>query len=489
MELFFRVLGYCVVGLVAMATGSVIARRNSSPPLARYLRRHFGRIKPSSLAVTQREFPARMRVDLQHALDEFLAQHATIQETLGISMEDPYAGINLSTLLTHNKSAGVLPLQFDEIDIGELAPARCESNSLRLITSGGNKYAVLVSQVFHYNGTSTTRVDIAAPRNETAEKLTKEFFEALEAAVKHARSYRGKVLSLEPGDSYTGQSTGIKVHQIQSVDRERLVLPPEMLAILERNTVDFIRHRPRLLELGQSSRKGLLFYGPPGNGKTHTIHYLIHLLQGHTTLLVSGEQLGAIGEYMSLARLLQPSIIVLEDVDLIALDRAQMNNPCQESLLNKLLNEMDGLKQDAELLFILTTNRPEALEEALSNRPGRIDQAIEFPPPDDVGRRMLIRLYANAVTVPENVIDGIVDRTAGVSAAFVKELMRRAIQFHLSRSDSSVLAFEDVEDALEELVLSTGMFNRRILGFREAGGNGRCETDAVRPRTTRQQAD
>jgi ATP-dependent 26S proteasome regulatory subunit len=141
------------------------------------------------------------------------------------------------------------------------------------------------------------------------------------------------------------------------------------------------------------------------------------------------------------------------------------------------------------LLFILTTNRARDARGSSVNRPGRIDQAIEFPPPDDAGRRMLIRLYDNAVTLPENVIDGIVDRTACVSAAFVKELMRRAIQFHLSRSDSSVLAFEDVEDALEELVLSTGMFNRRILVFCETGGNGRCETDAVRPRTTRQQAD
>ena len=48
------------------------------------------------------------------------------------------------------------------------------------------------------------------------------------------------------------------------------------------------------------------------------------------------------------------------------------------SALNKLLNEMDGLREDAEILFILTTNRPEQLEPALASRPGRIDQAIEF---------------------------------------------------------------------------------------------------------------
>lgn len=61
-------------------------------------------------------------------------------------------------------------------------------------------------------------------------------------------------------------------------------------------------------------------------------------------------------------------------------------------MLNKLLNEMDGLKEDADILFVLTTNRPEALEAALASRPGRIDQAIEFPLPDKDGRRKLVAL-------------------------------------------------------------------------------------------------
>jgi ATP-dependent Zn protease len=69
--------------------------------------------------------------------------------------------------------------------------------------------------------------------------------------------------------------------------------------------------------------------------------------------------------------------MVIEDVDLIARERGLMQHPGQESLLNKLLNEMDGLREDADVLFILTTNRPDQLEPALASRPGRIDQAIE----------------------------------------------------------------------------------------------------------------
>ena len=182
--------------------------------------------------------------------------------------------------------------------------------------------------------------------------------------------------------------------------------------------VQFVRQRQRLAQLGQSVKKGLLFYGPPGTGKTLTIRYLTRALDGHTTLLVTAEQMGLLGEYMTLARLLQPSIVVLEDVDLIARQRSDMDSPCQESLLNKLLNEMDGLKEEANILFVRTTNRPEALEAALSSRPGRVDQAIEFPLPDEDGREKLVRLCAGGVELDEEVVRRVVDRTGAGECGF-----------------------------------------------------------------------
>lgn len=68
-------------------------------------------------------------------------------------------------------------------------------------------------------------------------------------------------------------------------------------------------------------------------------------------MLISAEQVGHLAEYMTLARLLQPSIVVLEDADLIARERTEMGSPCQEVLLNKLLNEMDGLKEQADIMW------------------------------------------------------------------------------------------------------------------------------------------
>ena len=241
-------------------------------------------------------------------------------------------------------------------------------------------------------------------------------------------------------------------------------MPEKTLRLLEFNVHGFIQQRDRLRELGLAAKKGLLFYGPPGTGKTHTIQYLASQLRDHTTLLITSEQVGLLDEYFQLARFLQPAMVVIEDVDLIARAREEMRSACEESLLNKLLNEMDGLREDALVLFILTTNRPDQLEAALASRPGRIDQAIEFPLPDDEGRRKLVRLYSRGLAVPNETVERIVQKTKKASPAFIKELMRRCAQYLLQNGRDGALALDQVEAALDEMLFSGGSLNVKLLG-------------------------
>ena len=306
---------------------------------------------------------------------------------------------------------------------------------------------------------------IASPNSKEGTKVTQDFFGHLEESILKSESYRGKILSLEQSrHSYTGESNGITVHKLRLVERDQVILPKATVDLLDRNVIQFEKQRKKLTQFRQATKKGLLFYGPPGTGKTHTIHYLARALEGHTTLLISAEQVGLLSEYMTLARLLQPSIVVIEDVDLIARDRRQMNSPCEEVLLNKLLNEMDGLKEEADILFLLTTNRPEALEAALAARPGRIDQAIEFPLPDEEGRAKLVRLYSQGVSVSEEGITEITKRTEGVSASFIKELMRRIVQFHIDADGTGNVTPTDIDNALDEMLFKGGVLNLKLLG-------------------------
>jgi len=166
---------------------------------------------------------------------------------------------------------------------------------------------------------------------------------------------------------------------------------------------------------------------------------------------------------MNLARLLQPTMVVIEDADLIGRDRNEMG-PCEESLLNRLLNEMDGLKEDADILFVLTTNRPEQLESALASRPGRLDQAIEVPLPDDIGRKKLVQLYGRGLPLGEAVVAEAAQRTKGVSAAFIKELMRRIAQASIARDGGASVESADIGEALDDMLFAGGKLNVKLLG-------------------------
>jgi ATP-dependent 26S proteasome regulatory subunit len=243
------------------------------------------------------------------------------------------------------------------------------------------------------------------------------------------------------------------------------------LKLLDRNVLGFVGSREQLRRLGQSTRKGILLYGPPGTGKTHTIRYLASNLPGHTTLIITGAQVALLAQYMNLARLLQPTMVVIEDVDLIARDRNTMGS-CEEPLLNRLLNEMDGLKQDADILFILTTNRPEQLESALASRPGRIDQAIEVPLPDDVGRNKLVRLYGRALPLGDAVVGEAARRSNGVSAAFIKELMRRIAQASIARDGGTTVVSDDIGEALDDMLFAGGKLNVKLLGGAQEMADG-----------------
>jgi SpoVK/Ycf46/Vps4 family AAA+-type ATPase len=169
--------------------------------------------------------------------------------------------------------------------------------------------------------------------------------------------------------------------------------------------------------------------------------------------VLTGQSLGAVSASVDLATALQPAMVVLEDVDLVAMDRSHVPT---NAILFELLNAMDGLDEDHDLLFVLTTNRPDLLEPALAARPGRIDQAVLLPLPDADGRRRLLELVAD------------LERT---SPAFIRELLRRAALEAAEQSGDGALQVSDthLRTALDELRRAGGELTQTLLGVDNAG--------------------
>ena len=179
--------------------------------------------------------------------------------------------------------------------------------------------------------------------------------------------------------------------------------------------------------------------------------------------------MGLIPQACALARALQPATVILEDVDLVAEERTRQNKGCN-AVLFELLNEMDGLEGDADIIFILTTNRPEILEPALASRPGRVDQAIEIPAPDATCRRRLFELYGRGMALPQSSMEPFVRRTEGVSAAFIRELLRRAALFAADEGAESGVEDRHLDEALHELVVTGGELTKSLLGAKPTAG-------------------
>jgi AAA+ superfamily predicted ATPase len=429
------------------------------------LARHFSPLRPKELFATSRTYPLRQQADLQKALDDLFGERQVPENFVGIHQQYRHETLGFSKLLEQNRNtveAG--PAQYEDVAIGEGETVRCLKNGLWLLSNERGAYAIVLAQQDSYQGGGDFIVEVAAPPGEVGAELCTKIFDALELRLSKGSCYRGRVLSLEQRYVSSGHSPRICVHELESVSRSDVILPELTLQAVERNILTFAKQRPALRDLGLSTQKGLLFHGAPGTGKTHCIRYLAGALTEHTTLLITAEGAGLLPEYMALARLLQPSLVVIEDADLIARDRSERDSACDEVMLNRLLNEMDGLRERADVFFILTTNRPETLEPALASRPGRIDQTIEFPLPDEAHRRRLIQLYAKTLHVPSGLMDELAHRTDRASPAFIKELLRRIAQHYLERGGEGDVSRETAEAALHEMLFSGGTLNTRLLG-------------------------
>jgi ATP-dependent 26S proteasome regulatory subunit len=156
---------------------------------------------------------------------------------------------------------------------------------------------------------------------------------------------------------------------------------------------------------------------------------------------------------------------VLEDVDLVAEERS--HGPASSPVLFDLLDAMDGAAPDADLLFLLTTNRADLLEPALAARPGRVDVAVEIALPDAPARARLLTLYGQNVplTLTEEDVNLAVERTDGTTASFLKELIRRSVLESL-HDDPALTAVTGAHlaRALNELLDEAQVVTRTLLG-------------------------
>ncbi|HEX4613034.1 MAG TPA: ATP-binding protein [Urbifossiella sp.] len=440
-----------LIGLIA--AGVVVSYFAGVSPV---VDRHLGRPWKRG-AVLTRPLLQWERVNLFLALETLRTETPAARPVIGMAYWN-----ELTPALAANASRHA-PVEYSIRPVSLAASTKVVVSGLYLLAPPGQ--APFVAML------SRTALDILAPTADDAQK-------ALDRVLAEARArnvFRGQVLMVEqagPAGPDGEPDFQIRFHDLPPVSRDQIILPDEVLRVVERNVIGLLAHADTLRRAGRGTRHGVLFHGPPGVGKTLVTKYLARACPDYTVILLTGRQLRLVRESCQLARLLQPALVVIEDVDLIALDRAE--NP-DTTLLHDLMDQMDGLGTKADVIFLLTTNRPRLLERALAARPGRVDQAVYFPLPDRDCRRRLFAHFTHGLDLSAVDINPLLDRTEGASPAFVEELFRKAALLAAERgerSDPLPLTTADFENALRELVEFGGALTRNLLGFRDEPDSG-----------------
>jgi cell division protease FtsH len=283
------------------------------------------------------------------------------------------------------------------------------------------------------------------------------------------RSMRG---GAGPGRAFSFGKSGAR---LLTEDRPKVTFDdvaglPEAKQELE-EIVEFLREPRKFQRLGGKIPKGALLVGSPGTGKT----LLARAVAGEADvpfLSISGSSFVEMFVGVGAARVRDlfeqgkqnaPCIIFIDELDAVGRMRGAGlggGHDEREQTLNQLLVEMDGFESNDGVILLAATNRPDVLDPALL-RPGRFDRQIVVDQPDLQGRKGILEVSAQGVTLGEDVDFEVVARgTPGLSGADLANLVNEAALL-AARRERDAVAAADFEDAKDKIML--GMERKSVI--------------------------
>lgn len=235
-----------------------------------------------------------------------------------------------------------------------------------------------------------------------------------------------------------------------------------------------VEHPDKFLKFGMTPSKGVLFYGPPGCGKTLLAKAIANECQANFISIKGpemltmwfGESEANVREVFDKARQAAPCVLFFDELDSIAKSRGGSVGDAggaADRVINQILTEMDGMSNKKNVFIIGATNRPDIIDSAIL-RPGRLDQLIYIPLPDDKSRIQILKANLRKSPVAKDVdLTYIARVTKGFSGADLTEICQRAcklairecieaeIRAERERRDNADVAMDDDDDPVPEI--------------------------------------
>ncbi|CAN1253016.1 Cell division cycle protein 48 homolog [Linum perenne] len=234
-----------------------------------------------------------------------------------------------------------------------------------------------------------------------------------------------------------------------------------------------VEHPEKFEKFGMSPSKGVLFYGPPGCGKTLLAKAIANECQANFISIKGpelltmwfGESEANVREIFDKARQSAPCVLFFDELDSIATQRGGSGGDAggaADRVLNQLLTEMDGMSAKKTVFIIGATNRPDIIDSALL-RPGRLDQLIYIPLPDEDSRHQIFKAALRKSPLAKEVdLRALAKYTQGFSGADITEICQRACKYAIReniekdiekerKKEANPEAMEEDEDEIAEI--------------------------------------
>jgi len=200
-----------------------------------------------------------------------------------------------------------------------------------------------------------------------------------------------------------------------------------------------VEHPDKYLKFGMTPSKGVLFYGPPGCGKTLLAKAIANECQANFISIKGpelltmwfGESEANVRDIFDKARAAAPCVLFFDELDSIAKSRGGSGGDgggAADRVINQLLTEMDGMSGKKNVFIIGATNRPDIIDSAIL-RPGRLDQLIYIPLPDELSRQSILKSNLRKSPISKDVdLNYLAHVTNGFSGADLTDICQRAVK-------------------------------------------------------------
>lgn len=269
---------------------------------------------------------------------------------------------------------------------------------------------------------------------------------------KHDNHLRGQTFDLEG-----------KMIQNGNVTLEDVILTEKQIEVINRHIIGYAKQISSLRSRGARGQRGVLLEGVPGCGKSMLLRAIANELEGVSVCIAGPDQIcrhNSIEILKELIELTAPCAVFIEEIDIFGADRRRGGNPG----MAELMQVMDGLKNVPGVLWVGTTNRPEVVETALADRPGRFDRRLKFGPLPDAERGRLVERLVLPQTLSPQAHELATRYTKDMTGAQVRDFAETLRIL----SENERFEVSDVRDAWKDC----GFVLDQPFGFANTVGNG-----------------